>query len=183
MMHGDGRLQLGLFDWWRKHLDQLPHSFQLTSDIGFISDTVAKLTKKQHSPREDGFHSSSDIFMNFSEEKIMIIRKQMMDSSLNLSIPPKLSGPESTQLCQDLGSRQTLKCFSSISLDTMMKIIMASKPSNCILDPIPTELLKELIPVLGPPMLNIINVSLSTECEPNSLKVAVIKNSLEKAKP
>ena len=33
---------------------------------------------------------------------------------------------ESAQLCQDLGSRETLKCFSTISLDTMMKIIMAS---------------------------------------------------------
>ena len=36
----------------------------------------------------------------------------------------------------------------------MMKIIMDSKPSSCILDPIPTKLLKELLPVLDPPMLN-----------------------------
>jgi hypothetical protein len=41
------------------------------------------------------------------------------------------------------------------------------------MDPIPTKLLKELHPVLGPPMSNIIN---------SSLKVAVIK-PLEKAKP
>ena len=129
----------------------------------FLFDTVAKLTKKQHSPREDGFHFSSDTFMNFFEEKIMIIRKQ-----------------ESAQLCQDLGSRETLKCFSTTSLDTMMKIIMASKPSSCILDPIPTKLLKELLPVLVPPMLNIINGSLSTGCVPNSLKVAVIKPLLKK---
>uniref|UniRef100_A0A4W5PSW4 Reverse transcriptase domain-containing protein n=1 Tax=Hucho hucho TaxID=62062 RepID=A0A4W5PSW4_9TELE len=118
--------------------------------------------------------------MNFFEEKIMIIRKQITDSSLNLRIPPKLSCPESTQLCQDLESRETLTFFSTISLDTLMKIIMASKPSSCILDPIPTKLLKELLPVLGPPMLNIINSSLSTGCAPNSLKVAVIKPLLKK---
>uniref|UniRef100_A0A8C7KH24 Reverse transcriptase domain-containing protein n=1 Tax=Oncorhynchus kisutch TaxID=8019 RepID=A0A8C7KH24_ONCKI len=118
--------------------------------------------------------------MNFFEEKILIIRKQITDSSLNLRIPSKLSCPESAQLCQDLGSRETLKCFSTISLDTMMKIIMASKPSSCILDPIPTILLKELLPVLGHPMLNIINGSLSTGCVPNSLKVAVIKPLLKK---
>uniref|UniRef100_A0A8C7IIF3 Reverse transcriptase domain-containing protein n=1 Tax=Oncorhynchus kisutch TaxID=8019 RepID=A0A8C7IIF3_ONCKI len=118
--------------------------------------------------------------MNFFEEKIMIIRKQITDSSLNLRIPSKLSCPESAQLSQDLGSRETLKCFSNRSLDTMMKIIMASKPSSCILDPIPTKLLKELLPVLGPPMLNIINGSLSTGCVPNSLKVAVIKPLLKK---
>ena len=99
----------------------------------FIFDTVAKLTKKQHSPSEDGFHFSSNKFMNFFEENIMIIRKQIMDSSLNLCIPSKLSCPESAQLYQDLGSRETLKCFSTISLDTMMKIIMASKPSSCFL--------------------------------------------------
>uniref|UniRef100_A0A8K9Y514 Reverse transcriptase domain-containing protein n=1 Tax=Oncorhynchus mykiss TaxID=8022 RepID=A0A8K9Y514_ONCMY len=91
-----------------------------------------------------------------------------------------LASPLSAQLCQDLGSRETLKCFSTISLDTIMKIIMASKPSSCILDPIPTKLLKELLPVLGPPMLNIINGSLSTGCVPNSLKVAVIKPLLKK---
>ena len=62
----------------------------------------------------------------------------------------------------------------------MMKIIMASKPSSCILDPIPTKLLKELLPVLGPPMLNTIKVSLSTGCVPNSLKVSVIKPLLKK---
>ena len=61
----------------------------------------------------------------------------------------------------------------------MMKIIMASKLSSCILDPIPTKLLKEMLPVLGPPMLNI-NGSLSTGCVPNSLKVAVIKPLLNK---
>jgi hypothetical protein len=125
------------------------------------SDSFAKLTKKQHSTREDSFHLSSDKFMNFFDEKIMIIRKQITDSTLNLRIPPKLSCPESAQNCQDLGSMET--------------IVMASKPSSCLLDPIPTKLLKKLIPVLGPPMLSIINGSLSTGCVPNSLKVMEIK--------
>jgi hypothetical protein len=63
-----------------------------------------------------------------------------------------------------------------------MKIVTASKPSSCILDPIPTKLLKELLPVLGPPMLDIINASLSTRCVPNSLNVTVIKPLLKKPK-
>ena len=110
----------------------------------------------------------------------MIIRKQITDSSLNLCISPKLSCPESAQHCHDLGSMKTLKLFNSISLDTFIKIVMASKPSSCILDPIPTKLLTELLPVLGPPMLNIINSSLSTRCVPNSLNVSVIKPLLKK---
>jgi hypothetical protein len=39
--------------------------------------------------------------------------------------------------------------------------------------------MKELLPVLGLPMLNTINGSLSTGCVPNSLKVAVIKPLLK----
>lgn len=50
-----------------------------------------KLTIKQHSPGQDGFHFSSDKFMNFFDKKIMIIRKKITDSSLYLRIPPKLS--------------------------------------------------------------------------------------------
>ena len=57
---------------------------------------------------------------------------------------------------------------------------MASKPASCLLDPIPTKLLIELLPVHGPPMLNIINGSLSTGSVPNSLKVAVTKPLLKK---
>ena len=110
----------------------------------------------------------------------MIIRKLIADSSLNLCISPKFSCPESAQKCHDLGSMETLTFFNPVSHDTLMKIVMASKPSSCILDSIPTKLLKELLPVLGPPMLNIINSSLSTRCVPNSLKVAVIKPLLKK---
>ena len=65
-----------------------------------------------------------------------------------------------------------------------MKIIMASKPSSCILDPIPTKLLKELLPVLGPPMLNIINKCRSIHRMCTKLtKTGSNKAALEKAKP
>ena len=74
----------------------------------YIFDTIAKITKKQQSPRKDGFHFSSDKFMNFFDEKIMIIRTPSMDSSLNLRIYPKLTCPESAQHSQDLASRETL---------------------------------------------------------------------------
>ena len=64
-----------------------------------------------------------------------------------------------------------------------MKIIMASKPSSCILDPIPTKLLKELLPVLGPPMLNIIKwLSIHRMCT-KLAKSDRNKASPEKAKP
>jgi hypothetical protein len=72
----------------------------------YIFYTVTNLTKK-HSPRKDGFHFSSDKLIYFFDENIMIIRKQIMDSSLNLRISPKLSCPESAQHYQDLGYRES----------------------------------------------------------------------------
>ena len=66
---------------------------QNKNNTTFIFDTVAKLTKKKHQPKEDDFHFSSDKFMDFFDENIMIIRKQITDS-LNLRISPKLRFPE-----------------------------------------------------------------------------------------
>jgi hypothetical protein len=53
---------------------------EIENNPKFIFDTVAKLTKKQYSLREDGFHFSSDKFINFFVENIMIMRKKMTDS-------------------------------------------------------------------------------------------------------
>ena len=88
--------------------------------------------------------------MNFVDKKIIIIRKQITDLSLNLHIYPKLSCPESAQNCQDLGSMEKIKFWNPVSLDTFMNIvIMASKPTkpSCVLDPNPTKLQKELLPL------------------------------------
>ncbi len=41
--------------------------------------------------------------------------------------------------------------------DELNKRITASKPTTCLLDPVPSKLLKELLPVAEEPLLNIIN--------------------------
>ncbi len=52
--------------------------------------------------------------------------------------------------------------------------ITASKPTTCLLDTVPTKLLKELLPVAEEPLLNIINSSLSLGHVPKPFKLAVI---------
>ncbi len=47
--------------------------------------------------------------------------------------------------------------LSTIGQDELHKRITASKPTTCLLDPIPNKLLKELLPVAEEPILNIIN--------------------------
>ncbi len=49
------------------------------------------------------------------------------------------------------------------------KLITTSKPTTCLLDPVPTKLLKEL-PVAEEPLLNIINSSLSLGHVPKTIQ-------------
>jgi hypothetical protein len=58
----------------------------------------------------------------------MMIRKQIT-YSLNIRISPKLCFPKSSKNCQDLVSMETHFFLNPVSLDTFMKIVMASNTS------------------------------------------------------
>ena len=112
-------------------------------------------------------------------KRSVTIRKQITDS-LNSYGPQNFSCPKNVLNLPDQVSIGTLEFFDTVSLNTFTKFVMSSKPTNSQLDPIPTKLLKELFPVLGQPMLNIINCSLSSRCVPNSQNIAEIKPVLKK---
>jgi len=65
--------------------------------------------------------------------------------------------------------------------EELNKGIIASKPTTCLLDSIPTKLLKEVLPVVEEPLLNIINSSLSLGHVPRIFKLAVINPLIKKA--
>ncbi len=73
-------------------------------------------------------------------------------------------------------SVQTLKlhCFTTIGQDELNKRITASKTTPCLLAPVPTILLKELLPVAEEPLLNIINFLLSLGHVPKPFKLVVL---------
>ncbi len=77
-------------------------------------------------------------------------------------------------------TQKKLHCFTTIGQDELNKLITASKPTTCLLDPVPTKLLKELLPVAEEPLLNIINSSLSLGHIPKPFKLAVIKPLIKK---
>lgn len=66
--------------------------------------------------------------------------------------------------------------FESVSLETLSKLVLTSKPTTCLLDPLPAKLFENLWPSLGPTMLNTVNVSLVTSAVPTSFKSAVVKH-------
>ena len=55
-----------------------------------------------------------------------------------------------------------LDSFSLITLDQMSKIISFSKPTICVLYPIPMKLLKEILPLIYSRLLNKIHLCITT---------------------
>ncbi len=47
--------------------------------------------------------------------------------------------------------------FSTIGEEELYKLVKSSKPTTCMLDPIPSKLLKEVLPEVIDPLLAIIN--------------------------
>ncbi len=62
----------------------------------------------------------------------------------------------------------------------MYKLVKSSKPTTCMLDPIPSKLLKELLPEVIDPLLAIIKSSLSLGYVPKTFNLAVLKPLIKK---
>ena len=111
----------------------------------FLFSTVARLTDS-HSSTEPSIPLalSSDDFMSFFNDKIITIRDKihhLLPSASNGS--PLNAGPLERTTSPDI----FLDCFYPIDLQQLMLKISSAKPSTCLLDPIPTRLLKEALPM------------------------------------
>ncbi len=110
--------------------------------------------------------------MNFFTAKIDNIRNTITN----------VDSTASSTSASFIAPKEILQCFTTIGQDELNKLITASKPTTCLLDPVPTKLLKELLPVAEEPLLNIINSSLSLGHVPKPFKLAVIKPLIKKPK-
>ncbi len=116
-------------------------------------------------------HSSND-FMNYFTSKIDIIRDKIVTMQ-----------PSATVLHQIVHYRspeEQFHSFSTIGEEELYKLVKSAKPTTCMLDPIPSKLLKELLPEVMDPILAISNSSLPLGCVPKTFKLAVIKPLIKK---
>ncbi len=70
--------------------------------------------------------------------------------------------------------------FSTIGEEELYKLVKSAKPTTCMLDPIPSKLLKELLPEVIDHLLASINSSLSLGYVPKNFKLAVTKPLIKK---
>ena len=73
-----------------------------------------------------------------------------------------------------------LTCFEPATSEEVRKLILTSPTKACVLDPIPTGLLKSCVDVLLTPITNIVNLSLKSGVFPDTLKLSHITLLLKK---
>ena len=110
-------------------------------------------------------------FNNYFIKKIAKICSDLIEKCLHL--PPYIE----TQV--PLGT-QDLSNFQPITLPELQKLIHSTSNKNCVLDPIPTALLKQILPSIVALISEIINTSLRDGIVPESFKRALVKPLLEK---
>uniref|UniRef100_A0A8C5CK28 Reverse transcriptase domain-containing protein n=1 Tax=Gadus morhua TaxID=8049 RepID=A0A8C5CK28_GADMO len=116
--------------------------------------------------------------MDFFENKIQSIREEI--DACRAANPTHPVGQDGVLPSRMVNSDATLLEFKAISLVELERVIKASKPTTCMLDPLPSRVLKELLPTVGPVILSLMNLSFSTGIVPSNFKAAVLKPLLKK---
>ena len=117
--------------------------------------------------------SSSDLansFGNFFTQKIQKIRNEVDDSETSCN-------------CNDVyipSCETAVINFDAVSEDELLAIVKKCPSKSCVLDPLPTWLVKQHITVLLPTLTRIVNESLSSGTFPDEFKKAMITPVLKK---
>ena len=124
-------------------------------------------------------------FATFFEDKITQIRQSLEESSrvataLSSDDVPDGSVHRQPSLQSGSQSDETLSCFTEVSETEVKRIIQRSANKSCVLDPLPTWLLKANLLPLIPAITSIVNCSLRTGVFPGKLKEAIIRPCLKK---
>ncbi|XP_052435822.1 uncharacterized protein LOC127975848 [Carassius gibelio] len=96
----------------------------------YLFNTVAKLTKNKASTSVDiSQHHSSNDFMNYFTSKIDTIRDKIATIQLSATV--------SHQTVHYRPPEEQFHSFSTIGEEELYKLVKSSKPTTCMLDPIP----------------------------------------------
>ena len=114
----------------------------------------------------------ADKFNNFFTDKIAKIRSALLEKRSHL--------PKYVEVKADPNVKPLTK-FHNLSPQEVKKMILATPNKSCDLDPIPTNLLKNILPSVLQLITNIVNLSLEHGMFPDTLKLALVKPLLKKA--
>ena len=122
------------------------------------------------------YESTVELANNFCDYflgKVNMIRKEL-DANASASSNHNTNNYDSDIVCR-------LSQFQLVIEDTLHEVIMKCPSKSCSLDPMPTWLVKQHLPVLMPILTKIVNSSLLSGSFPSGLCRAIITSILKKA--
>ena len=138
---------------------------QDTKKLYSIVNGLIGRTVENPMPESESDEQLAEDFADYFMEKI----KKIWDS---------LSGYQKYKLNHK--STPTFSAFKPITKEEAAKLIGKMASKSCELDPLPTTLLKEILPSVIGPLTKIINVSLTQGIFADTWKVAVIRPLIKK---
>ena len=136
--------------------------FSITKDL--IGASKAKVFPSLYSKNE-----LPQIFSDYFTDKIRQIRDDLDKTGAPEPFFRNYKGP-------------VFKDFKEVTVKDIRDVIMSSPSKSCVLDPLPTNLLKENVDVLAPFVARIVNLSISSGIVPRDLKTAIVTPLLKKTK-
>ena len=112
-------------------------------------------------------------FSHLFSDKIKTIRQ-----ALNLGTKEK---GKDVNTKTHIGRLRTLSNLQPATMKNIQEVIQKGNSKSCHLDPIPTVLLKKILPELLPTIHHIVNASLSTMTMPDQLKIATVTPIIKKS--
>ena len=137
-----------------------------TKQLHLCSDNILGKCKTSPLPTNISKSDLPNTFSTYFTDKIEKIRNEI---DLQKSAAPSFTNYSGKRLNQ----------FSAVSEEFVRDLLKSVAPKSCILDPIPTNYVKDM-DALIPLITNIINSSLSSGLVPAALKEAVVKPLLKK---
>jgi hypothetical protein len=121
-------------------------------------------------PAHDSLAAVVERFSHFVVSKIAAIRATL--DAVTSSWKPEAHRPVAA-----------FKTFSAVTVHDISSLVLSCPSRSSPLDPIPTFVLQECLPVLVPSTTNFIHLSLSSGIFPHEMKLALITPLLKKTRP
>lgn len=159
-------MALTRLDFYKKKIDDSKKDMK---SMYKVLNKVLGTQKEKVYPTNKGAKSVADDFADFFSAKIQKIRNEISEKITHESSDPIL--PNKDVLL--------MRHFSLLEIEDVRILIKDMNSKSCALDPMPTWLLKECQDELLPILTHIVNISLSEQSFPNSLKHATITPTIK----
>ena len=151
-------------DFYKKVVADNSHdSRRLWQELKKLLNRVPEVKLPAHHTEK----SLADRFVLFFDDKIKKIRESFKPTKLTSALVPSSIPPR-------------FNSFSPISEGEVEKIILNSPTKSCLIDPLPTFLVKECLDLLLPSITKLVNYSLSESLVPDGFKNAVVTPLIKK---